>query len=98
MPAATVSSDPDGNFTLLKMVGTTVFGGYWQKPMVAYLGMSQRHMVRWSNRELMVPDVLQNGRHLAVALRELLDLHMADVERVRAHVIAALPEGGRPGT
>lgn len=98
MPGITISSDPDGNFALLKLVGETVFGKYWQKPMVAYLNMSQRHMVRWSNRESTVPDVLQDGRHLAVALKELLDMHIANAESVRAQILAVLPEGGRPGT
>lgn len=98
MPSPTVSTNPDANFHLLKLVGSTVFGDYWQKPTAAYLGMSQRHMVRWCNRDWNIPDVLQDGRHIAVALKDLLDAHAAGVEQVRTKLLAALPNGGRPGT
>jgi hypothetical protein len=86
------------NLELLRLVGETVYGPYWQKPMVAYIGMSQRHMVRWSNAEWEVPDLLQDGRYLAVVLKELLELHQEKVNMVMEKVVAALPEGGRPGT
>lgn len=86
------------NLELLQLVGDTVFGGFWQKPMVAYLGMSQRHMVRWCSGEWPVPDVLQDGRSLAVLLKDLLEEHQERVDAVRIRVAAALPEGGRPGT
>jgi hypothetical protein len=83
---------------LLRRVGETVYGSYWQKPMTAYLGMSQRHMVRWSNGEWIVPDLLQDGRHLAVVLTDLLEAHQAKVDALRQQLAALLPKGGRPGT
>ena len=86
------------NLDLLALVGSTVFGAYWQKSMVSYLNMSQRHMVRWCNREWEVPDVLRDGRTLTVALYALLDMHQEKVDAVRARVIAVLPAGGRQGT
>ena len=86
------------NLDLLALVGSTVFGAYWQKSMVSYLNMSQRHMVRWCNREWEVPDVLRDGRTLTVALYALLDTHQEKVDAVRARVIAVLPAGGRQGT
>jgi hypothetical protein len=86
------------NLNLLTLVGETIFGSYWQKPMVESIGMSQRHMVRWCQGQWDVPDVLQDGRHLAVVLNELLDRHQQKVNEVRRRVIAAIPEGGRPGT
>jgi hypothetical protein len=86
------------NIELLQLVGETVFGGYWQKPMAGYLGMSQRHMVRWCNGEWPVPDVLADGRSLAVVLNNLLEEHQNKVDAVRVRVVAALPAGGRPGT
>jgi len=82
----------------MTLVGTTVFGIFWQKPMAQYLGMSQRHMVRWGNGQWPVPDVLLDGRHIAVVLKDLLDKHQMKVNYARARVLAALPEGGRPGT
>ncbi len=89
---------PVSNIELLKLVGETVYGQFWQKSMAKYLGMSQRHMIRWCNEQWIVPDVLQDGRHLAVTLMELLDGHITDTQRVRQQLCAALPEGGRPGT
>lgn len=98
MASVTISHDPENNLKLLKLVGETVYGKFWQKPMVAHLGMSQRQMVRWCNRDWEVPDVLADGRHLAVALMELLESYIADVEQVKQQLVEALPEGGRPGT
>jgi hypothetical protein len=98
MPAPTVAVDPEKNLALLKLVGETVFGAYWQKSMGVYLGMSQRQLVRWSNGQKEVPDVMQDGRSLVVVLRDLLDLHLAGVHRVIAVVDGAIPPGGRPGT
>lgn len=86
------------NLELLRLVGETVYGSYWQKPMTSYLGMSQRHMVRWSNGEWIVPDLLQNGRYLAVVLTELLEEHRAKVDVLLQQLDACLPKGGRPGT
>jgi hypothetical protein len=86
------------NLDLLALVGSTVFGNYWQKQMIEYLNMSQRHMVRWCNREWEVPDVLRDGRTLTVALYDLLEMHQEKVNAVRARVIEALPVGGRQGT
>jgi hypothetical protein len=86
------------NIELLQLVGETVFGIFWQKPMVAYLGMSQRHMVRWSQGQWPVPDILADGRTLAVVLKDLLEEHQKKVDAVRVRVVAALPAGGRPGT
>jgi hypothetical protein len=86
------------NLELLQLVGDTVFGIFWQKPMVEYLGMSQRHMVRWCNGQWEVPSVLQEGRSLAVVLKDLLEDHQKRVDAVRIRVIAALPDGGRRGT
>jgi hypothetical protein len=98
MPPSIKIAQGSPNLNLLARVGETVFGGYWQKPMVAYLEMSQRHMVRWCNRQWEVPTVLQDGRHLAVALKDLLEIHQQKVDAVRRQVVSALPEGGCPGT
>ena len=92
-PPGTVS-----NLELLQLVGEVAFGSYWQKPMTEYLGMSQRHMARWTASLWPVPDTLQDGRSLAVVLKDLLEEHQKRVDAVRLCVIAALPDGGRPGT
>jgi hypothetical protein len=55
-------------------------------------------MVRWSNGEWIVPDLLQDGRHLAVVLTDLLEAHQAKVDALRQQLAALLPKGGRPGT
>jgi hypothetical protein len=82
----------------MQLVGETVFGSFWQKPMVAYLRMSQRHMVRWCNNQWPIPDLLADGRSLAVVLKELLEEHQQKVDAARVRIVAALPAGGRPGT
>ena len=80
------------------MVGTAAHGIFWQKPMAEYMGMSQRHMVRWRNGEWPVPDTLQDGRNLVMVLKNILDDHQKLVDAVRQRVIAALPIRGRAGT
>lgn len=98
MPNPTESAAPELSLELLKLVGETVYGDFWRKPMAAYLGMSQRQMIRWAQGEWIVPDVLADGRYLMVVLMELLDEHITGVARVRQQLVSALPEGGRPGT
>jgi hypothetical protein len=100
MPSVTTLKPPGTatNLELLKLVGETVYGPFWQKAMVAHLGMSQRHMVRWCQEQWEVPTVLQDGRSLAVVLIDLLEDHQRKLDAVRVRVVAALPAGGRPGT
>lgn len=86
------------NLELLTLVGTTCYGAYWQKPMAEHIGLSQRHMVRWCQGQWPVPDLLQDGRHIVVVLKEVLDEHQKKVDLAQQRVIVALPLGGRPGT
>jgi hypothetical protein len=97
-PPANPTPGTNPNLELLERVGIVVSGKYWQKPTGEALGTSGRHLVRWKGGKWPVPDVLHDGRHLAVRLLELLDEHQKEVDAVRHAVIKALPQGGRPGT
>lgn len=94
---AAQTEDSSCNMDLLRMVGETVHGQFWQKPMALRLGMSQRQMIRWRKGAWDVPDVLQDGQHLAAVLKDIMDAHQEQVTAVRKFVVAAIPETGRPG-
>jgi hypothetical protein len=98
MTAIPVYSPGLTNLQLLTLVGVTCYGDFWQKHMAKHVGLSQRHMVRWCKGQWPVPDLLQDGRHLVVVLKEVLDQHQGKVDLAQRRVIAALPFGGRPGT
>lgn len=91
-------SNQKTNLELLRTVGQVTYGTFWQKAMAKKLGMSQRQMIRWTNGEWEVPDVLQSGKLLTTALLEILDEHQKTVNAVRGRLISLSPPSGRTRT
>jgi hypothetical protein len=86
------------NLSFLRAVGELVYGSFWQKPMALHIGLSQRHMVRWNNGDWPVPDQLPDGRYLLHVLKDLVETHKMQVDRLMNRLIAIMPDEGRPGT
>lgn len=82
--------ETSSNLQLLRLVGETTFGSFWQKRMGAHLNVSQRHMVRWANGQWTIPDQLPDGRLLVAVLYELLEDHQETVNSIRRKLVDAL--------
>lgn len=96
--AKTAQAETNIHLTLLREIGRIAFGEYWRKPMGEALHISERQIIRWNNGDWPVPGTLQDGTYLPARLMDILQKHQKRVDAARAALLAAIPDGGRPGT